>query len=99
MQEGVDEPGDFRRHRRGEEQGLAGEGHQLADALDVGNEAHVEHAVGFVDHQDLDAGQQDLAALGEIEQAAGRRDQHVGAAGDLGFLVGEGDAADQQARD
>ena len=96
VQESLGEPGDFRRHGGGEEQRLAGERHQLADALDVGDESHVEHAVGFVDDQDLDAGQQDLAAIGEVEQAAGRRDQHVGAAGDLGLLVGEGNAADQQ---
>jgi hypothetical protein len=31
-----------------------------------------------------------------IEQAAGRRDQHIDAARDLGVLIGEGDAADQQ---
>ena len=55
-------------------------GHQLADALDVGDEAHVEHAVGLVDDQDLDAGQQQLAALEMVEQAAGRGDQHVDAA-------------------
>ena len=61
-----------------------------------GNEAHVEHAVGFVDDQNLDAGQQQLAALGEIEQAAGRCDQHVGAAHDLGFLIAEGNAADKK---
>ena len=36
------------------------------------------------------------AALGEIEQAAGGGDQHVGAARDLGFLIAERDAADQQ---
>ena len=90
------EPGDFRRHGRREEQRLPGEGHELADALDVGDEAHVEHTVGLVDDEDLDAGEQQLAALEEVEQAARRRDQHVGAAHDLGFLVAEGDAADQQ---
>ena len=96
MQELLGQPGDFRRHGRREEQGLPGEGHQLADLLDVGNEAHVEHAVGLVDDEDLDAAEHQLAAFEEVEQAAGRGDQHVGAAHDLGFLVGEGDAADQQ---
>ena len=61
-----------------------------------GNETHVEHAIGFVDNENFDAGQQQLAALGEIEQPAGRRDQHVGAAHDLGFLIAEGNAADQE---
>src|SRR5271157_4174790 len=36
------------------------------------------------------------AARGEIEQSAGRGDHHVGAAGDLGLLVAERDAADQE---
>ncbi len=42
-------------HRRGEEQGLAGERHEAADALDVGDETHVEHAVRLVDDEDFDA--------------------------------------------
>ncbi len=45
-----------------------------------GNEAHVEHAVGFVDDEDFDAGEQQLAALEMVEQPAGRCDQNVDAA-------------------
>ena len=96
MQELLGDALDFRRHGRGEEQRLAGERHQLADALDVGNEAHVEHAVGFVDDEQLDAGHQQPAALVMVEQAAGRRDQHIDAARELGVLVVERDAADDQ---
>ena len=96
MEERVDQPGDFRRHGRREEQRLPGERHELADSLDVGNETHVEHAVGLVDHQNLDAGQQEPAALGEIKQAPGRRDDHIGAAGDLGLLIAKRHAPDQQ---
>ena len=51
-----------------------------------GNEAHVEHPVCFIDHQDLDAMQHQLAALDMIEQAAWRRDDNIGAAIDLGVL-------------
>ena len=87
---------DFRRHGGGEEQRLAGERNQLADALDVGDEAHVEHAVGLVDDQELDAVEQQPSALVMVEQAAGRRDQHVDAAGELGILIAERDAADDQ---
>ena len=87
---------DFRRHGGGEEQRLAGERHQFADALDVGDEAHVEHAVGLVDDEELDAGEQEPSALVMVEQAAGRRDQHVDAAGELGVLIVERDAADDQ---
>ena len=96
MQEGFGDAADFRRHRRGEEQRLARERHQLADAFDVGNEAHVQHAVGFVDDQQFDAGEQQSAAFGVVEQAAGGCDQHVDAAGQFGVLVAERDAADQQ---
>ena len=83
LQELVGEALDFGRHGRGEEQRLAARRQQLADALDVGDEAHVEHAVGLVDDEDLDAGQQQLAALEMIEQPAGRGDQHVDAAVEL----------------
>ena len=55
VQEGVGDALDFRRHGGGEEQRLPRERHQLADALDVGDETHVEHAVGFVDDQQLTA--------------------------------------------
>ena len=87
---------DFRRHGGGEEQRLAGERNELADALDVGDEAHVEHAVGFVDDEQLDAVEQQPSALEMVEQAAGRRDQHIDAARELGVLVVERDAADDQ---
>ena len=71
VQELLGDAPDLRRHGGGEEQGLAGERHELADALDVGNEAHVEHAVGFVDDQELDAGEKEPPALVMIEQAWG----------------------------
>ncbi len=96
MQEGFGEPRDFGRHGGGEEQRLPREGNELADSLDVRNEPHVEHAVRLVDDEDFDAGQKQLAALEEIEEAAGRGDQHIDAADDLDFLIAEGDAADQQ---
>ena len=96
LQEAVGELLDFRRHGGREEQRLARERDQLGDALDIGDEAHVEHAVGFVDDEDFDAGHQELAALAMVEQAAGRADQHIGAAFELAVLFVEGDAADQE---
>ena len=71
----IGELGDLRRHRRGEEERLPRERQELHDPLDVGDEAHVEHAVGFVDDEDLDAGQKQPPALEMIEQAAGRGNQ------------------------
>jgi hypothetical protein len=87
---------DFRRHRGGEEQRLARERRQFEDAFDVGDEAHVEHAVGFVDDHDLHAGEQQLAALKVIEQAARRCDQHIDAACEQRVLVAKRHAADEQ---
>src|SRR5262249_50201589 len=95
-QEGVGQPTDLRRHRRREEQSLPDLRDQRDDALNVWNEAHVEHAVGLVDDEDLDVVHQDLAALVEIDQAARGRDQHVDAAVELALLIGEGLAADEQ---
>ena len=79
-----------------EKQRLPARRQQLADLLDVGDEPHVEHAVGLVDDQDLDAGEQDLAAAEVIEEAAGRGNQHVDAAVELSQLLVGRDAADQQ---
>ena len=95
-QERVGQLADLRRHGGGEEQGLAQLRQQADDALDVRDEAHVEHAIGFVDHQDLDVVHQDLAALEQVDQAAGRGDQHVDAAIQLLLLIGEAFTADQQ---
>ena len=86
----------FRRHRRREEERLAARRDQFADALDVGDEAHVEHAVGFVDDEDLDAGHQQAAAFEMVEQAAGRCDEDVDAAREFRVLVAEGEAADEE---
>jgi hypothetical protein len=41
------------------------------DVVDVVDEAHVEHAVGFVEHQHLDVLQHRLAGAQVVDQAAG----------------------------
>src|SRR3546814_2809642 len=61
------------------QQGLPSRRQFGTDILDVRDEAHVEHPVGFVDHEQVATGEQDLAALEQIHQAARRRDQHVDA--------------------
>ena len=42
---------------------------------DVVDEAHVEHAVGFVEHEDFDPREIDVALVHQVEQAAGRGDE------------------------
>ena len=46
---------DFWRHGSREEQCLVSLRHQFADALDIGDEAHVEHTVRFINHENFDA--------------------------------------------
>ena len=96
VKEIVGEALNFWRHGRREEEGLPREGKHFADALDIGNESHVEHSVGFIDHQDLDAVEQQLAALAVIEKAARRGNHHIGAAVQLLVLFVVGHAADEQ---
>jgi hypothetical protein len=47
------------------------------DASDVTDKAHVEHAVGFVEHQNFDVREVDAALLDMIQQATGGSDQYV----------------------
>ena len=63
----------------GEEQGLAISGQGGHDALDGGQEAHVEHAVGFIQHQDVHVAESDEIAAQKIVETAGGGDQHLGA--------------------
>ena len=66
------------------------------DAADVGDEAHVEHAVGFVEHQHFDLVEAQRALVDEIEQAARRRHQHFDAARERALLRDDRYAADRQ---
>ena len=84
--------------RRREQQVLALLRQQREHALDVGDEAHVEHAVGLVEHEDLDAREIDVALAVMVEQAAGRGDEDVDAALQLRGLRAEADAAEQHHR-
>ena len=82
----VGEPLDFVREGGGEQQVLSFRRQQRDDALDVGHETHVEHAVGFIEHEDFDARQVDRFLLHVIEQAAGRGDQYFDAGAQCLYL-------------
>ena len=58
-------------------QGLAAGWQAGGDVLDVFDEAHVQHAVGFVQHQHLDVLEHGAAALDVVDQAARGGDQDV----------------------
>ena len=64
-----------------EEQRLAVVRALADDAVDGGAEAHVEHAVGLVEDEDLDVGERDRAARQQVLEAAGGGDDQVRGAG------------------
>ena len=71
---------DFGRESRREEQTLAIGGQKLQDARNVGQEPHVEHAVGFVEHDHFDLRKVHGAAFDMVEESPGRRGEHFNAA-------------------
>ena len=62
-----------------EEQGLPFRGQQREDLLDVADEPHVEHAVGLVQHQDLQLAEVQVALALMVQQAARRGDEDLDA--------------------
>ena len=68
-----------------------GRGH---DPFDGGQETHVQHAVGFIQHQHADGPQVDELAVEEIDQPSGGGDDHLSALADglqLGSFVESAD--------
>src|SRR4051812_47065174 len=62
------------------------------------DESHVEHAVSFVQNQNLDTRQVDRALLVMVEQAAGRSDQNIDTTLELNDLRPNADAAENCGR-
>ena len=81
IEKGVREFADFRAEGGREEQALAGFRNQLDQFPDVMNEAHVEHAVGFIEHQELHRGERHMLLTEMIQKAARRGDKNIDAAG------------------
>ena len=90
--------GDVLRHRRREEQRLPLDRQFGDDLADVVDEAHVEHAVGFVEHEELDLIELQPVALHEVEQAAGGRHHDFDALHHRADLAAHRHAADRQRR-
>ncbi len=65
--------GDLARDRGAEQQRLPAGRHAGEDPFDVGQEAHVEHAVGLVEHDELDGVEVPVRTAQMIEQAVSRR--------------------------
>ena len=64
------------------------------DTADVGQEAHVEHAIRFVEHQILKAAEPRVRRTEMVEQTAGRPDDDVDAAAKRVLLRPHADAAE-----
>ena len=65
---------------RGKQQGLPTFGRVFDDLANIVFKTHVEHAVGFIQHQRLHLGQADGALVHVVEQAARRGDDDIDAA-------------------
>jgi hypothetical protein len=98
MQQAVGEGLDLVREGGREQQVLALLGEHREDFLDVADEAHVEHAVGFVQHQDFHAGQIDGLLVAVVEQAARGGHEDIDALLELGDLRVDGDATEHDHR-
>ena len=79
-QKRISEAANFGGHGGGEKERLP-LGRKLGDdSADRLDKTHVKHAVGFVEDQNFDGGQVDVALFHEIHQSAGRGDDDVQAA-------------------
>ena len=85
----VDRSLDGGRQRCREEQGLALLGECCDDASDAGPETHIQHAVGLVEHEDLDVFQVHVVVLHQVDQTAWRGYQEVAALLELANLAFE----------
>ncbi len=52
----------------------------LEDAANVGQKAHIAHAIGFIQHQHFDMREVDMPVAEQIEQSAGTGHDDLGAA-------------------
>src|SRR5262252_9158221 len=96
VQEGIGDALNLRRHGRCKEERLPRERYQFANSLDIGDEAHVEHALRLVDDEQLTTRQKQSPAFEVIEQATRCGDQDVDSAKQLGVLIVERNATDDQ---
>ena len=98
VEQAVGEPPDLVREGRREEQVLATRRQDREDLADVADEAHVEHPVGLVEDEDLDPRQVDRPLAEVVEQAAGGRDDDLGAGAQGADLGIEADATVDRGR-
>ena len=67
-----------RRKRCRKKKRLAALGKESKNLIELRREAHVEHAVGLVEHENLDRRERHVAAAQMVHEAARRRDDDPG---------------------
>ena len=87
---------DGARHRCGKQQRLPLLRKLRDDFSNVVDEAHIEHPVGFIEHEKFHLAEAQPVAGHEVEQASGRGDEHVDAVLHRAHLRAHGHAADHQ---
>ncbi len=96
LEEALRQAFDRRRHGGREHHRVAHLGQRLQDGVDLRHETHVEHVVGFVDHQLLDFVEPHGAALEMVEQPPGSGHDDAGLLGQLVHLMPDVQAADER---
>ena len=71
---------DFRRERRREHEALNRFRNQVEDPGNIRQESHIEHTVGFIEHNDLNLGEIHSLLLDVIKQTSRSSSQHLNAA-------------------
>ena len=90
----LDERFDLGRDRGGKQRGVPVARAAVEDAPHIRQETHVEHAVGLVQHQELDLVELAGAALHVVEQPAGGGHQDIHAVAQGVLLLAVADAAE-----
>ena len=57
LQARLNQAGDIRRNRGGKEQRLSLHRQRIKNLIDLWRKSHIEHTVGFIQHQNLNRGQ------------------------------------------
>ena len=86
------QPSDLAVERRGEQHGLPVGTEHLKDPRHVGQEPHIEHAIGLVEHADAHLIEPEQLPRHEVDQPAGGGHEDVGTSRALG-LRADADAA------
>ena len=66
------------------------------NALYIGNETHIKHSVGLINHEDFDIIEHHFTALKMIKKPARRGDQNVNTLVEGRILVGKADATNKK---